>query len=751
MSIGKGKFEFSGARYGLNTNDPAFSLLPGEAAELLNFQVLRNGSIETFRPVARYNTTALASSAKRFSRAPIAGTVYEFITNAAYGLHYLSTLTPTSIGTLAGHPYIIAYAGYAVIMDGSYLKYLSGVSGIKMAYDTGTGTSGYQYNNLLGVSASSLALGNGTITRVAQKFTSQAWDAGYTIPPTTVTFQLTKTGSPTGAITVKLRKVSDDSVLATKTLIDAGTLTGTEEQYSVTFSTSDITTEMSPATAYYLTLEYAGGGVTDYVNVHTSTVGSGGLSYTYAGSYSADTTKNCIAGLRPGRPPKASSGLIKGTRLFIKDPDNLGIARYSSLSSLNSLFDWSTTGYAGYVGIIDDNANNYKMGAMVELYGDIYFFGTEDQPYLCKLNGTTPSDYAVASLSQPVWTTQKCVQACGNDIWFVNSNGVFAISGVQEFGDLRVNPYSSSVQNKFPLYWDSATAFTGYYNGLFFLCMPSYHRVLVFHTKVPVRDPSGIGARYPISEWERVRDDFTHSDYTWVANSAEWYLQKSGGDPGIDDPDFVVRNGKKITEGTAGSLTNQQWDYALDPSSTYYTIYYKDSLGSPTSTGITLKSVIAPQDFYTSGSDFFMCGTDGYAYKVDKSGYKDLSDWHPNYDWRPRYAAAIGNYVTVFQQQVIAAGTEGGQFDFEIYKNDSQMTPAKSTTLALSINDTLTIEELTGDVEDAYYLVDPQGAKNWKDIRVTGYSFQPRIRNLKPSGKPIIIMGCLLQYWNAET
>lgn len=755
MSYKSGTFEFVGAKYGLNTNDPAFALLPGEASELLNFKVLKGGALETMPPVVAYSNSAITGSVVAFEKLPISGTARDVLVGlngGAYSVYYLDgNLDPQSIsGALSGAPQLKSFSGNAVIMDGSYLKYLDGLTSVKMAYDDGTGTSGYQTYNLDDTSDASLALGNGTITRVAQRFTSQAWDDNYTIPPTRFTVILTRNGTGgSGSITMRLRAVSDDSILASKTFLsDVTTLTTTETQYYAEFTSSDITTEMSHSTAYYISLEYSGGDASNYVVIHCNNCGTGGFAYTYTGSYAADTAKNLLAGLRPGRPPKALFGVVANGRLWLCDPDERGRAKFSYA---NSIFDWSTSGYAGYVGAIDDNANNYEIGAIAELYGDLYFYGTEDQPFLCKLSGTTPTDFALSSLSQPVWATQNTVQTGGNDVWFSSGIGVNAISGVQEYGDLRANPYSAAVDNKFPLYWNPDTAITGYYDGDYWLYMPSYHRILVFHTKTPTTDPSGIGVRYPVSEVARVRDIFTTDDYSWHANGDEYYLQAAGGgDPGVSEPDFITMNAKKLTEGTAGSLTQYQWDYALDPTATYYTIYFKDSNGSPSTTDITLKSILAPQCFSSSGSDLFIGGSDGVVYRVDKTEYRDLSQFHPDYDWRPRYAATSGTYVTLQQQQMLAAGHEGGRFDFSIYKNDSQLTAFKTTQLALSIDDRLTIEELTGDVEDAYYLVDPSGSKNWKDIRVTGFSFQPRVNNLTPSGKSLIIRGCMFSYVQAE-
>lgn len=779
-----GAIEFTGAKYGLNTNDPAFVLLPGEVEALLNFKVLRTGSVQTRPPIIKYSNTSTSSTIKTFSKAVIGSTTYDLLIDDAYKIYYLDgSLDPTLIGTLEGDAEIVPFNAVAVIFDGSYIKYLDGVSSIKIAYDDGTGTSGYQFNHLTDTSDTFLALGNGTNTRIAQKFTSQAWTSGYTIPPTTFSVNLSANGTPNASVvSMVLRKVSDDSVLATKTLVaDASALT-TEDTYSATFTSSDITTEMSPSTAYYMSVEHTGGDASNYVKVHCNNCSTGGLAYHYSGSYTADTDKNVIAGLRPGMPPKGSWGLVHNNRIFAYDPDNPGWMRFTNASTV---FDWSTASYAGYVGAIDSNANSFPVGGAVVLYEELYVIGTEASPYICKLSGATAADYELVKSGQIAWTSHRGVVATGNDIWFSNSEGSTSYTGVQEYGDLRTNLYSESVQNKFAN-WSTSTALSGYYpkDGQYFLTMPGYHRTLVCHIKNPTTNPGGIGIKYPWSEYEFVRDVFNggaidlatyyegfeadgeavevdgeelyvlkyadiYPTYKWVENSGEYYLQAGdGGDPGIVDPDFVTLNGDVISEGTAGSLANHQWDYALDPSSTYYTIYFAAS-ENPMSSGAIIKSILVPQCYHTNSGTIFIGSTDGFIYKIDQTDYKDLSEHQPTYDIRGRYSPS-SDYITLVQQQVVIAGKEGANFNFSIYKNDELETAFKTTNFYLSVDDRLNIGDLVGDVADAYYLVDPEGQKTWNDIRATGYSFQFRVHDLYPSGTPVILRGWFFKYIQAE-
>jgi len=192
----QGTFTFNKWPYGLNTSVPSFQILSKELAECLNFKINKGGQQETREPIIVYSNSAATGggAVKTFAVCPIGATTYKLLVDANYKLDYLDgSLDPANIGTLEGDTVILAFNGVAILLDGSYIKYCDDVASIKIAYDDGTGTRGYQFNNLTGDEDSTIALGNGTNVRIATKFTSQAWDAGYTIPPTTVTAKLTKT------------------------------------------------------------------------------------------------------------------------------------------------------------------------------------------------------------------------------------------------------------------------------------------------------------------------------------------------------------------------------------------------------------------------------------------------------------------------------------------------------------------------------------------------------------------------------
>ena len=516
-------------RHGLNTYVSPDRIATTEASKLVNWMVRKGGSLVSRPPLIQYSTKATTSNASvdYIREVNIGGTLYVLLIDANHKLYYLNgSLEPTLIGTLEGDATIMSYNGVGVIFDGSYIKYLSSTSAVKIAYDGGSGTTGIQVSYLSTSQDTFLALGNGTNTRVAEKFTTQAWDTGYTIPITQVSVYLDKNGAPSGSVTAVLRKFSDGSSMASKVLCDASDASvGTPAKFTALFTSADITVEMSPSTAYYASIEYAGGDAGNYVKVMCNNIGSGGLSYYYDGSWHADTTKNCVLSVSPGRPPKGKFGTIWNKRPWVAgDSSNKGAVWYGNLS----IFDWSTTNGGGYISMVDDNSTNFEVGAMESFYGNMYVFGTQAQPYLVKISGTEPSDYAQEMTFQRPWATHRTLAAAVNDLWYSTAEGTAPISGVQEYGDLRTFFASDPVTDRFERYWSSTASIADYYpeDGQVWVVL-NYHRVLVCHTKLATADPSGGGARYPWAEYEFYRNDFSSSSYCWIKSqngTDEWFL-----------------------------------------------------------------------------------------------------------------------------------------------------------------------------------------------------------------------------------
>jgi hypothetical protein len=91
------------------------------------------------------------------------------------------------------------------------------------------------------------------------------------------------------------------------------------------------------------------------------------------------------------------------------------------------------------------------------------------------------------------------------------------------------------------------------------------------------------GAYSTATNWKPI--DVSNPGYSWTASGSgtnEYYLRTAAnGNPGFAaQPDNVYINGTNATEGTAGSLTAGQWDYADNDTLGYSTIYVRLSDGT---------------------------------------------------------------------------------------------------------------------------------------------------------------------------
>lgn len=749
---------FSGFPLGLNTSVPPFMINQKEVSECVNYKIKPGGQFETRAPILVYTSSAFGNIPRFMIKAFVGSTERELVVDDDYVLYYLNSGAPTIIATLEGEATLLPYKSVVLCLDGSYIKYLDGIAStnLKIAYDDGTGTNGYQFDNSAGDNDSSLALGNGTNTRISYKFTSQAWDAGYRIPFTTVTAKLQRegngfTGSDNVDITVSIRRVADDVASASKTFREAPIATNvanTATEYSVTFAAADITTEMDPSTAYYVSLEYNNGNATNYVHVRTTTVTSAGKGYSYAGAWAQSTTNDPIMSLRPGRPPKGKFGCIHNDGPFISgDPDNPAYVWFGN----GTYLDWSTSNGGGYVGMRNASGTSFPVGALLPLYNDLYVWGQENQPAIAKLTGSTPSSFALPSLFQKGWATHKTLVPTGNDLWTAARDGVDPLSGVQEYGDVRTFSASDSIKDKFEDYWNTANSTAGYYppDGHYMLSFPTYRRILIFPTKNPVRY---LGRpRYPISEYELYKAEYTASAFKWTASASgtnEYYVQTSAGaDPSIStQPDFITMDGDQLTEGTMGSLDDHQWDYGDNDSLGYSTVYVRDDSGDPDTTGVVIRSIIIPRCFAYFDGYLYFGASDKHIYRLDSSDYKDLSEYHLRPKLKSAYIELPFGYGNLNQYQLLMNSRAGAGLTIDIYKDGLEETPSISNSHNLPMSDSLTLADLDMDLGDASFAISPSQTVIWKRINLNVRSFQIGIRSVTVLDKPLFINGLILKY-----
>jgi hypothetical protein len=751
--------QLPGFSHGLHTAAPIGQIAATEAGLLINMKVLRSGRLESRDAIQKYTNTATTSNAtpKTFEEVLIGSTLYELLVDDNDELYYLDvSLNPQSIGTLEGETTMLGYQGYAVLFDGSNIKYLDGVSSIKIVYDDGTGTTGYQFDNATADNDSSIALGNGTNTRLAYKFTSQAWDTGYTIPPTKVTAVLSQTGTPNAsAVLIRIRQVSDDAIMASGTLIaDASTdLSGTPTEYDYTYTASDITNELDPNTAYYLSIEHSGGDVANHVLLHCEDVASGGFGYRYSGSWVNTGTQNPLMSCKPGMGPKSKFGAVFNNRIWCNDEDSPGQLRGSNVT----LFDWSTADGAVTLGVIDEDAQTFPIGAIDSIYGELYIYGQEEQPYLCKLSGTSPTNYSLVLLYQRIWATHRTLVNVLTDLWSTSGDGTDYLTGVEQYGDLRTFSASDPIYDRILDNWDTDTAIGFYYppDGQYWLIMPGHHRVLVARTKSPVEAPDGSGLRYPWSEYEFYWDVFTRSAYKWTASANgtnEYYLElAAGGDPGFDaQPDAVMLDFVKQNENTPGSLNDHEWGYGDNDTLGYSTVYFADESGDPDTTGIDLRGVLIPSlCSWHNGTCFIGC-SDGYIYKLDSSIYKDQDTHRLSPRIRTAYVQMPFRHTNLDQIQHLIYSRGGATLSLNIYTNDLVAEYTDQLTVNLPIADDLTLGEASMQLIDANFSASPEYNPSWEWLNINCRSVMIEITDVVLAGHPLYIEGFLLQHRNLE-
>jgi hypothetical protein len=312
-----------------------------------------------------------------------------------------------SIATLSGNTQILPFAGYAVLCDGSYLKYYSG-SAVNIAYDDGTGTSGYMWNHLTDDNDVSAKLYTGNMLTIGNFETTAAFGAGFTIPVTEIRAWVSKTGAPTGKVYGLITDSAGTTLYASRG-VDPGLFSTNAAIYDFTFKpvTGAI---LSPSTTYGYVIYFdsTSSDIDNCVNIFYDTVTSGGLlrSYTVAGGWTVtDPNKTMLIAIKPGLPPKASFGAVADNRLYIVDPDYTGKIQISAPGGeAGGMFDWCTPTLAGYVNSIDDSSNSFPIGAVVAKYGDIWIFGRMSQPYLARLTGSSPSDWVIALTGHEVYS-----------------------------------------------------------------------------------------------------------------------------------------------------------------------------------------------------------------------------------------------------------------------------------------------------------------------------------------------------------
>jgi hypothetical protein len=570
----KSVVEISNFLFGLNSSEHPSHLLPGEMAEAINVMITEQGRLRTREPLQRYTNSAIPAKVIAHEACVIGDQIYELVGGNNNKIYYLdANRDPVEIGgDTDGDMIISPYNGVAIILDGGYIKYIDSDLVLKIAYDDGTGPGGYQFNDTSLNDNNGIALHSASNVRAATKFMTEDWGA-FQIPPTYAIVMLSKSGTPTGSISFSVRKVSDDSVIAQGQIIDASQLPNEASLFEVQLTSTE---NMLPATEYYFSVEYDGGDASNYVDIRCNDDAVVRTAWTYDGtSWSEVTNKNILMGVQPGMPPKGSFADIHQGRLFVGgDPQKMGILSFSNMTHL----DWSTPNGGGWIGVIDDDNNNFPVGGIIEQYNDLWIFGRRAQPYIAKLSGASPDQYVITRTMQKGWTTSKVLMSSINDIWFSSADGANHLTGVQQYGDVRFHQASDPVRDRF-LKWDPENTIAGVnpYTGQYMVTFPESWRTLVCHTKYPRQMPGG-NIRYPWVEYIFTMALLTdHNQLKWTESSVphEWYVTDvDGSNPNIPDPEFLISYSREIPRETVGSLVEFTYGYGDNDGLGFNTVYF---------------------------------------------------------------------------------------------------------------------------------------------------------------------------------
>jgi len=471
---------------GLVTAREAERLNPKECSELLNMVLTEGGYARTRNGISPICTGAEGKvvSVGDFRIGGEYITMFGTVEAGSPDVFRLYKVNGNGSGTqigdddsLAGPPYLIGFNDLLIICDGSYIKYWDGGSEIQMAYDDGLGVESYHFNNRYGqiadpIDLTAQALGNGTVERVGYRFTTGTWTDKYTIPPSVCFATLCKKGAgyvgTNSRMVLRIRTLTDD-IVAEKELIYPDTLKedttpGQDGSYEINYLEYEfILTEddmqgtftgLSQNTTYYMSLEYDGGDADNHVWVQNCVYTGPGYSHNGT-AWTQTTGKTPLFAMRTSRPPKASYGIVHASRLFCiegADGDNPSYLWYSGV--MNHL-DWSSPDSGGFLD------GGKPIGAIASYYDQVWIFGTEGEPSLSRLAGTSPAAYTLTDTMQKVSSDQKSQTVTPDDIYFLHPAGMDSIDTMTEFGDVRSVSQADSIKNLISAGY-STEAFSGY-------------------------------------------------------------------------------------------------------------------------------------------------------------------------------------------------------------------------------------------------------------------------------------------------
>ena len=456
---------------------------------------------------------------------------------------------PQLIGAVSQAPMLLHFAGYCVVLDGGYAKYIDPDN--SHAYATGYDAGGYMWNWLDSSSLTGAwSLYSGSMTRAGFVASSPAWGPG-SISLDTVVLYLSKVGAPTGNITIKIFD-SDGTTLLDSDTIDATTLSTDAAQFTV----NTLSAATAQSTSRYVIAEYSDGDVSNYVKVHYVSA-TGGKAVTYTGSWSTDTGKNPNMAVGPGLAPMASCGVVSGERLKLMGGGSTDSDKSKThYSDANNFFQWGGQTYqggsAGWIGV-GRPAGGYITQA-AKYYENLIIMKGGDNLATYMFSGKTPGsegDFNLDLIYSEVGAVGLTLCEVGNNVIFMANDDVLAMEAIPGggFGNIRKDPKSDDISNLIKDYGDTS-AFAAYNrkHDQYFLKLNGLSYTLVFHVMA--------------KSWVRYSYPFTPSMFSFYDD--DFYIGATNGHLYKESDSTYQRDGYVDSSETGSDFQATIWGAMLD-------------------------------------------------------------------------------------------------------------------------------------------------------------------------------------------
>ena len=202
----------------------------------------------------------------------------------------------------------------------------------------------------------------------------------------------------------------------------------------------------------------------------------------------------------------------------------------------------------------------------------------------------------------------------------------------------------------------------------------------------------------------------------------------------------------KLVEGTVGSLSNHEWDYGDNDTLGYSTVYVRDDSGDPDTTEVDIRSILGPTCFAWFDDVFYIGGSDGYIYYIDETGYLDLSAHQILPRMKTLYNSIPFGYVNLSGLHILGSSLAGSSLTVEIYRNDYQANVGASYTFNFAYYDTLTVNEATMTVDNAWFAIDAGSNSTFRRINLNVRSFLISVQDVQLVGHPVYLNAFYVRY-----